>query len=131
LALSRWLLLAIFCALLLNAQFPSQVEPPVVGPPGATLTRTIQGYVLDSKGAPVPNAVVLLKDTKTLEVRTYLAGKDGAYHFYGLSFDINYELRAQANGFTSPEKTVSVFDSHKVVKLDLKLKKKLKTNSRH
>ena len=81
---------------------------------------------MDTHGSVVPKAVVLLKDTKTLQVRSYLAQDDGKYHFYGLSSDINYELRAQANGLTSPIKTVSVFDSHRIVTLDLKLKKKLK-----
>ena len=83
---------------------------------------------MDAKGSPVPGAIILLKDTKTLQVRSYIAQKDGKYHFFGLSSDINYELRAQANGMTSPEKMVSVFDSHKVVKLNLKLKKKLKSS---
>jgi hypothetical protein len=59
-------------------------------------------------------------------VRSYVAQADGKYHFFGLSSDIDYKLRAQANGMTSPTKTVSVFDSHKVIKLDLKLKKTMK-----
>ncbi len=83
---------------------------------------------MDAKGSAVPGAIVLLKDTKTLEVRSFIAQKDGNYHFFGLSTDINYELRAQANGMTSPRKMVSVFDSHRIVKLNLKLKKKLKTS---
>jgi len=86
------------------------------------------GTVLDRSGAPVPNAVVLLKDTKTLQVRSFLAAKDGSYRFLGLSSDVNYDLRAQAGGFTSPIKTVSVFDSHSVIKLNLKLKKQLKNS---
>ena len=106
-----------------------QAQAPVVGQPGTPTTRSIQGTVLDAKGAPVPNAVILLKDTKTLQVRSYLAQTDGKYHFYGLSSDINYELRAEANGMTSPRKMVSVFDSHRLITLNLKLKKKLKTNS--
>ncbi len=116
--------------LLMTALAPlaySQAQAPVVGQPGTSTTRSIEGTVLDAKGSPVPGAVVLLKDTKTLQVRSYLALKDGKYRFFGLSSDINYELRAEANGMTSPEKMVSVFDSHKVVKLNLKLKKKLKT----
>ena len=109
---------------LVLGQVPAQA--PVAGPPGTPLARSIVGTVVDSHDSPVPHAVVLLKDTKTLQVRSYLAQKDGKYHFYGLSSDINYELRAQANGLTSPIKTVSVFDSHRLVKLNLKLKKKLK-----
>jgi Carboxypeptidase regulatory-like domain len=105
----------------------AQVQAPTATPTGASFTRSILGTVLDVNGTPVSGAVVLLKDTKTLQVRSYIVRQDGRYHFYGLSSDINYELRAQANGVTSPSKTVSVFDSHKIVKLNLKLKKKLKT----
>lgn len=72
----------------------------------------------------MPGATVLLKDTKTLQVRSYIADAQGHYQFFGLSTDVNYELRAQANGLTSKQKTVNVFDSHKVVKLNLKLLKK-------
>ncbi len=81
---------------------------------------------MDTGGSPVPKAVVLLKDTKTLQVRSFIAQPDGKYHFYGLSTDINYELRAEANGMTSPNKMVSVFDSKRTVHLNLKLKKKMK-----
>jgi hypothetical protein len=40
---------------------------------------------------------------------------------------VNWELRAQAQDMTSKTKTVSVFDSHPHVRLDLKLVKKMKT----
>jgi hypothetical protein len=103
------------------------MQAPVAPPRGESLTRSIEGTVFSKDGAPVPGAIVLLKDTKTLQVRSYIAQADGRYHFFGLSTDINYELRAQANGMTSATKTVSVFDSHQLVKLDLKLKKAMKT----
>lgn len=74
----------------------------------------------------MPHAVVLLKDTKTLQVRSFIAQDDGHYHFYGLSTDINYQLRAELNDMTSPTKMVSVFDSHQKVKLNLKLTKVMK-----
>ena len=99
-------------------------QPPVAGPKGVQQTRTIEGHVLDLKGQPVPNATVLMKDTRTLQVRSYIADAQGRYHFFGLSTDVNFELRAQANGLSSKRKTVSVFDSHKTVKLDLKLRTK-------
>jgi hypothetical protein len=104
-----------------------QMQAPVAPPKGGeSLTRSIEGSVLAKDGSPIPGATVLLKDTKTLQVRSYIAQPDGKYHFFGLSTDINYELRAQAKGMTSPIKTVSVFDSHKLVKLDLKLNKTMK-----
>ncbi|HLH02391.1 MAG TPA: carboxypeptidase-like regulatory domain-containing protein [Bryobacteraceae bacterium] len=111
------------CAVQLSAG--PQAQAPVVGQ-NSGLTRSIEGTVLSSSGEAVAGARVLLKDTKTLQVRSYIAQNDGRYHFYGLSTDINYQLRAEANGMTSKTKTVSVFDSHKVVKLDLKLIKKIK-----
>lgn len=107
----------------------SQAQAPVVGQPGTPTTRSIQGTVVDGKGSPVPRAIVLLKDTKTLQVRSYIAQNNGKYHFFGLSTDINYELRAESNGLTSPTKMVSVFDSHRIVTLNLKLKKKMKVSS--
>lgn len=103
-----------------------QVQTPVSPPRGGPITRSIEGTVLTKDGSPVSGAIVLLKDGKTLQVRSYVAQADGKYHFYGLSTDINYELRAQTKDMTSPTKTVSVFDSHQLVKLDLKLKKALK-----
>ncbi len=104
-----------------------QAQAPVIGEPGTNTTRSIVGTVLDDHGSPVPKAIVLLKDMKTLQVRSYIAQSDGSYHFNDLSGDINYQLRAQAGTLTSSQKTVSVFNSHKIVKLDLKLNKKLKT----
>ncbi len=88
-----------------------------------TSTRTIEGRVLTKAGEPVPGAVVLIKDGKTLQVRSYIAQADGRYHFFGLSTDVNYALHAQSQDLVSKDKTVSVFDSHKTVKLDLKLTK--------
>lgn len=106
--------------------FP-QAQTPVVGQPGTVTTRSIEGTVLSNTGAHVAGAIVLLTDTKTLQVRSFIAQNDGEYHFYGLSTDINYIVRAESNGMTSPRKTVSVFDSKKVVKLNLKLKNKIKS----
>ncbi len=106
----------------------AQAQAPVIGEPGTQKVRSIVGTVLDGHGAPVPHAIVLLKDMKTLQVRSYIAQDDGSYHFYNLSTDINWQLRAESGGLTSPEKTVDVFNSHKIVKLNLKLKKKLKTS---
>jgi hypothetical protein len=111
---------ALFCL----ARFSlAQVQPPVVSQGGPT-TRSIEGKVLNQSGASVPGAHVLLKNGKSLQVRSFIAQRDGRYHFYGLSTEVNYEIRAQANGMTSKTKNISVFDSHNVIHLDLKLTKK-------
>jgi hypothetical protein len=103
-----------------------QVQPAVIGE-NAGGTRAIQGKVISKEGAPVPGAIIQLKNMKTLQVRSYIAQNDGRYHFFGLSVDVNYQLRAEWNGLASKAKTVSVFDSHKLITVDLKLVKKLKT----
>jgi hypothetical protein len=89
-------------------------------------TRSIEGTVVDKSGVPVPGAVVLLKDLKTLQVRSYIAQNDGKYQFYGLSPDINYQVRAESREMSSPTKSISVFDSHSRILVKLKLKKKKK-----
>jgi len=42
---------------------------------------------------PVNGAVVQLKNTKTLQIRSFITKDDGTYHFYDLSPDIDYELK--------------------------------------
>lgn len=103
-----------------------QAQPPVIGENSGT-TRAIQGKVISKEGAPVPGAIVLLKNSKTLQVRSYIAESGGKYHFFGLSTDVSFEVRAEDNGLTSKTKIVSVFDSHKLITVNLKLVKKLKT----
>ena len=41
------------------------------------MARTIEGTVLDHEGHPVPGAVVLIEDLKTLQVRSYIVQQDG------------------------------------------------------
>jgi hypothetical protein len=85
-------------------------------------TRSVQGIVTDQSGKPVANAAVLLKDTKSLQIRSFRTAGDGAYHFAGLSQNVEYQLKADAGGSTSGWKTLSVFNSKKVATIDLKLK---------
>lgn len=83
--------------------------------------------MLNRNGAPVAGAIVLLKDMKTLQVRSFIAQQDGKYRFYGLSTDVDYQVRAQHQGETSKTKTITVFDSRKIVNLNLKLSQKMKS----
>jgi protocatechuate 3,4-dioxygenase beta subunit len=86
-------------------------------------TRSVQGVVTDASGKPVEKAVVQLKDTKTLQIRSFITGPDGSYHFAGLSPNVEYELKAEYQGATSDRKTLSVFNTKKAATIDLKLKK--------
>jgi len=88
-----------------------------------TTTRSVQGIVTDASGKPVGEAVVQLKDTKSLQIRSYRTDPDGSYHFAGLGNNTEYELAAQHDGATSGKKTLSVFNTQKTVTMNLKLNK--------
>ena len=88
-----------------------------------TGTRSVQGVVKDPSGNPVADAFVLLKDTKSLQIRSYKTGPAGAYHFAGLSPNVEYQLKASYQGAASGWKTLSVFNTKRVATIDLKLKK--------
>ena len=86
-------------------------------------TRSVQGVVTDASGQPVDGAAVLLKDAKSLQIRSFKTGPDGTYHFAGLSPNVEYELKAEYQGASSDRKTLSVFNPKKVPTINLKLKK--------
>jgi hypothetical protein len=86
--------------------------------------RTVQGVVSDAQGEAVNGAVVQLKNTKTLQVRSFITRDNGTYYFHGLSTDVDYELRADYQGATSGSKTLSTFDSRKQAVMNLKLDQK-------
>jgi hypothetical protein len=85
--------------------------------------RSVQGLVTGPDGQPVEGAVVQLKNTKTLQVRSFITQQGGTYNFQELSTDVDYELRAESHGLSSGTKSLSAFDSRKQATLDLKLKK--------
>lgn len=85
--------------------------------------RSVSGIVTDENDVPVPGAVVQLKNTKTLEVRSFIAKEHGDYYFHGLSTDVDYELKAESNGKGSGTKTLSSFDTHPEARINLQLKK--------
>jgi hypothetical protein len=85
--------------------------------------RSVQGIVTDASGHPVPKAVVQLKDTKTLQIRSFITDSDGSYHFAGLSPDVEYELKAEHDGTSSSKKTLGVFNTQKTATINLKLNK--------
>ena len=86
-------------------------------------TRSVQGVVTDSSGSAAADATVLLKDTKSLQIRSFRTGADGSYHFAGLSPNDEYQLKADYQGTTSGWKTLSLFNTKKVAAINLKLKK--------
>ena len=106
-------------ALVLSLGLPGQEKHPNED----ANTRAVQGTVTDSSGNPVANAVVQLKDTKTLQIRSFRTESDGSYHFAGLSTNVEYELKAATDGASSGKKTLSIYNTQKTAVVNLKLNK--------
>jgi protocatechuate 3,4-dioxygenase beta subunit len=90
---------------------------------GESTTRTVEGRVTNAENQPVENAVVQLKNSKTLQIRSFITQADGNYHFAGLQTDVEYQVKADHDGVSTPWKTLSVFNSKKTPVINLKLKK--------
>ena len=86
--------------------------------------RTVAGVVTTPDDAAIAGAVVYLKNTKTLQVRSFITDKNGSYFFHGLSADVDYELRAENKGVSSSTKTLSSFDTRKTPSMNLQIKTK-------
>jgi len=87
-------------------------------------TRTLTGRVFSSADQPVQKAIVYLKNTKSLAVRTYISDVDGSYHFPALAPNVDYEVYAEFNGTRSDTKTLSAFDDRKIFNVTLRLHSK-------
>jgi hypothetical protein len=86
--------------------------------------RSVQGVVSNAQGEAVNGAVVQLKNTKTLQIRSFITRDNGAYYFHGLSTDVDFELRADFDGASSKSRTLSSFDTRKQPTVNLKLEPK-------
>ncbi len=96
------------------AQTPKKGEPQ---------ERTVEGTVIDAAGKPVPRAIVQLKNTRTQQIRSFIAQDKGDFFFGGLNPDIDYEVRAEADGASSATRTLSSYDGRKAFIVTLKLTK--------
>jgi Carboxypeptidase regulatory-like domain len=85
-------------------------------------TRNLEGVVTDAAGKRVAKAVVQLKNTKNLQIRSFITQEDGSYHFMGLSVDVEYQVKAEGVGAASSWKDLSIFNSKKTPVINLKLK---------
>jgi Carboxypeptidase regulatory-like domain len=84
--------------------------------------RILIGQVMNSDtNAPLPEAVVYLKNNSTQSVHTYIADKDGNYRFTNLSANVDYQVYADYKGHKSDPKTLSQFDSRKSPTINLRV----------
>jgi hypothetical protein len=85
--------------------------------------RVVQGRVVDKSEAPLKGAVVYLKDSHTLSVKSYISGDDGAYRFGQLAQNTDYSIWAESDGKKSPVKSISSFDTKNDITITLKIDK--------
>ena len=72
-------------------------------------TRSVNGLVTDEAEVAL-HAVVQLKNMRTLDVKSFHTDDAGKYYFYGLDPNIDYELRAYADGYEARVRKISSFD---------------------
>ena len=88
--------------------------------------RIVHGLVGDKDENPVPSSVVYLLNVKTQAVKTSFADDKGQYRFSGLDPNVDYEIHAEHEDFTSSTRTISSFDSRRDIEVNLKVTKKKK-----
>ena len=112
---TRVTIAAFLCGVLLAAGVPAlgQEERP---------TRSVKGIVTDAQEDPIEGAVVQIKNTKTLQVKSFITNRDGGYYFHGLDTNVDYQLKARAGDVESRTRTVSTFDDRREVVYNFELK---------
>ena len=115
------LFLVLFAATLASAQITFGGGPGPVRKEKPITSRTLTGTVMDKNDKPLPDAIVYLKDTKTLKIQSYVSRDDGTYRFPALSMNIDYEVYAQKADAKSPTKKLSQFDGSGNPKINLKI----------
>jgi len=86
-------------------------------------TRTVAGKVVDKDGAALKGAIVYLKDSHTLSVKSAVTIDDGSYRFGQLAQNTDYEIWAANGGQKSGTKNISSFDNRKEFDITLKIDK--------
>jgi Carboxypeptidase regulatory-like domain len=100
--------------------FANAYEPAAAQQRGP-LQRIVQGKIATKENVAIPNAVVYLKDTHTLAVKSVFSDATGAYRFGQLSSNSDYELWAEVTGKKSSTRSISSLDSRKQFDIDLKI----------
>lgn len=100
---------------LAHAQFTGFKKKKKVDP-----TRSVKGQVTDEHEEGI-RGIVQLKHTRTLEVKSFHTNDNGDYYFHGLDPNVDYELKALAEGRQSKTRTVSSFDSRSELIYNFKL----------
>ena len=124
--MKKWFV-ALAIATLFVSCASAQVNIPLTGsgPPTAKkvkpTSKTLTGTVTDKSDKPIPGAIVYLKNTKTLAVRSFFAQQDGSYRFPQLGLNTDYEVYAEKDGKKSDTKQISQFDDRFTPTINLRI----------
>ena len=58
-------------------------------------TRTVKGLVTTEAEDPIRGAVVQIKNTRTLQVKSFFTTPEGSYYFHGLDPNVDYEMAGE------------------------------------
>lgn len=107
---------------------PQTPNPPLFKgekPKKDDASRAVSGTVRDPDDKLLSGAIVKLKDTKSLSIRSFITKDDGAYNFQGLSASVDYEIKAETReGASSATKVLTVYDTRKAAVINLKIEAK-------
>ncbi len=84
-------------------------------------SRSVKGQITDESEDGI-RGIVQLKNTRTLDVKSFHTTDEGEYYFHGLDLNIDYEIKALAEGRRSRTRTISSFDSRTELIYNFKLK---------
>jgi hypothetical protein len=101
--------------------FANACEQTVAAQQRGPSQRVVQGRVQTKAGAALPGAVVYLKDSHTLAVKSFISDEKGGYRFGQLSQSTDYELWAEMDGKKSANRSISSLDSRNDFNIDLKI----------
>jgi hypothetical protein len=93
----------------------AQVNLPLGGSGPSTkkprpTSKMLTGTVSDKSEQPIVGAVVYLKNSKSLVVKSFFTQQDGTYRFPQLALNTDYEIWAEKDGKKSDTKSISQFD---------------------
>ena len=122
------LFVSLALATTLTAYAVAQVNLPLNGPssePAPKKTRPtskmLTGTVTDKSEQPISGAVVYLKNSKTLVVKSFFTQENGSYRFPQLALNTDYEIWAEKDGKKSSTKGVSQFDDRSAPTVNLRI----------
>src|SRR2546430_1550916 len=85
--------------------------------PAFAQTGSIQGTLVDSAGASIPNAkVVAFDQEKQIVAREVVSGQNGTF-FLSPLLPGRYRIKAEASGFKAIERTDLILDQNQVMNL--------------